>query len=144
VASPEDGMSVPEKEGLRRSLENKLKYKKLKQKLAVLCEQIQDQGVLKDQKDVASPNKSRLVKLALELEKSLKTQAIDYTLVESLLREIQKIVEYRREHDILILRGARLLNTLFTIVRRFPSLHRNEAHQSTPALEMSTLGPSQH
>lgn len=48
-------------------MESKLKYKKLKQKLAVLCEQIQDQGLLKDQKDVASPNKSRLVKLALEL-----------------------------------------------------------------------------
>jgi hypothetical protein len=55
----------------------------------------------------------------------LKTQAIDYQLVESLLREIQKIVEYRREHDILILRGARLMGTLFAIVKRFPSLHKN-------------------
>jgi hypothetical protein len=105
--------------------ESKLKYKKLKQKLAVLCEQIQDQGLVKDQKDVASPNKSRLVKLALELEKSLRTQAIDYPLVESLLREIQKIVEHKREHDIWILRGARVLSTLFTIIKRFPSLHRN-------------------
>jgi hypothetical protein len=119
-------------------VESKLKYKKLKQKLAVLCEQIQDQGLVKDQKDVASPNKSRLVKLALELEKSLRTQAIDYPLVESVLREIQKIVEYKREHDILILRGARALGTLFTIIKRFPSLHRNEAIQSAPALEICT------
>lgn len=61
----EEGISQPEREAGRRPSENKLKYKKLKQKLAALCEQIQDQGFLKDQKDLTSPNKSRLVKLAL-------------------------------------------------------------------------------
>lgn len=71
----------PEKENARRLLDNKLKYKKLKQKLNLLTEQIQDQGLLKDQRDITSPNKSRLMKLALELEKSIKTQAVDYTLV---------------------------------------------------------------
>lgn len=136
--SGEEGLSLPEREAGRKLSENKLKYKKLKQKLAALCEQIQDQGFLKDQKDLTSPNKSRLVKLALELEKSLKTQAIDYPLVESLLLQIQKIVEYKREHDILILKGTRAMGTLFTIVKRYPSLHRNEALQSAPALEMST------
>lgn len=29
------------------------------------------------------------------------------------------------------------MNTLFTIVKRFPSLHKHEASQSLPALEMS-------
>lgn len=139
----EEGLSLPEREAGRKLSENKLKYKKLKQKLAALCEQIQDQGFLKDQKDLTSPNKSRLVKLALELEKSLMTQAIEYPLVESLLLQIQKIVEYKREHDILILKGARAMGTLFTIVKRYPSLHRNEALQSAAALEMSTPDLSQ-
>lgn len=40
-----------------------------------------DQGWLKDQKDLTSPNKSRLMKLAIELEKSMKTQAKDYVLL---------------------------------------------------------------
>jgi hypothetical protein len=57
----------PEKESARRLLDNKLKYKKLKQKLNQLTEQIQDQGLLKDQRDITSPNKSRLMKLSLEL-----------------------------------------------------------------------------
>ena len=50
---------------LRRSGEGKLRYKKLKQRLAYLSEQMQDQGLVKEQKDMASPNKSRLMKLAL-------------------------------------------------------------------------------
>jgi hypothetical protein len=114
-----------DREGGRRALEGKLRYKKLKQRLNALSEQVIDQGLLKDQRDITSPNKSRLMKLALELEKSLRTQAIEYALVESLLKEIQKIVEHRREHDLLILRGARLMGTLSAIVRRFPSLHKN-------------------
>lgn len=100
---------------------------------------MQDQGLLKDPRDIASPNKSRLMKLALELEKALRTQAIEYPLLESLLREIAKILEHRREHDLLILRGARLLGTLSAIVRRFPSLHKNEAAQSLPALDASNF-----
>ena len=123
--SSEDCILSPCKEGLKKITENKLRYKKLKQKLNVLCEQIQYQGFMKDQKDVTSQNKSRLMKLALELEKSLKTQAIDYALVESLLKEIQKIMEYKKEQDLLILRGARMMGTLFTLIRRFPSLHRH-------------------
>jgi hypothetical protein len=102
----------------------------LKQKLNLLSEQILDQGLLKDQKDITSPNKSRLLKLAIELEKSIRTQAIDYQLIEPLLREIQKILEHRREHDILILRGARAISTFIALVKRFPSMHRTEAAQS--------------
>lgn len=65
--TPEDGMLPASKEGLKKMLENKARYKKLKQRLNFLCEQIQEQGFFKDQKDTTSPNKSRLVKLALEL-----------------------------------------------------------------------------
>ncbi len=77
----EESTLSPEKESSSRIAENKLKHKKVKQKLNVLSEQILDQGLLKDQKDITSPNKSRLLKLSIELEKSIKTQAIDYPLV---------------------------------------------------------------
>lgn len=65
------------------------------------------------------------MKLALELEKALRTQAIEYSFLESHLKEIAKILEHKREHDLLILRGARMLSTLSAIIRRFPSLHKN-------------------
>lgn len=65
------------------------------------------------------------MKLALELEKALRTQAIEYPFLESHLKEITKILEHKREHDLLILRGARMLSTLSAIIRRFPSLHKN-------------------
>lgn len=88
--SPTEG-GAGEREGGRRC-EGRLRYKKLKQRLQVLSEQVMDQGLLKDPKDIASPNKARLMKLALELEKALRTQAVEYPLVESLLREVQKIL----------------------------------------------------
>lgn len=111
-----------------------MRLKKLKQKLSALSEQAIEQGLLKEEKDLTSSNKSRLLKLALELEKSLKTQAIEYGAVESILKEIQKIVEHKREHDLLILRGARIICTLAAILRKFPSLHKTEANQSMLAL----------
>lgn len=140
----EETVFSPEKENSKRIAENKLKYKKLKQKLNLLTEQLQDQGLFKDQKDTTSPNKSRLLKLALQLEKSLQTQAIDYQLLESILKEIHKIVEHKRDHDILILRGARLMTTLSAIIKRFPSLHRTEASQATHSLDLGNLAFIQH
>ena len=88
---------------------------------------------------MTSPNKSRLLKLAIELDKAIRIQAIDYPQVESILREIQKIVEHKREHDLLILRGARVMTTLIAMVKRFPSLHRTEAAQSMTSMELSML-----
>ena len=129
---------LPEKENSRRLAESKLRHKKLKQKLNQLSEQLLDQGLHRDPKDTTSPNKSRLLKLSLEAEKALRTQAIDYFLLEGLLRDTLRILEHRREHDLLILRGARFMHTLIALVKRFPALHRTEAIQSTPTLEMST------
>jgi hypothetical protein len=53
---------------------------------------MQEQGLIKDQRDITSPNKSRLMKLAIELEKAVKALATDYLQVEGFLKEIQKIV----------------------------------------------------
>lgn len=86
---------------------------------------------------MTSPNKSRLLKLAIELEKAIRMQAVDYQLLESILKEIQKIVDHKREHDILILRGARVMTTLIAIVKRFPYLHKTEAAQSMVSMELS-------
>ena len=90
----------------------------------LLSEQLLEQGHLKEQKDITSSNKSRLLKLAIELDKAVRMQAVDYLLAESILRDIQKIIEHKREHDIIILRGARLMTTLIAFIKRFPSLHR--------------------
>ncbi len=98
---------------------------------------------MKEQKDVTSPNRARLLKLSIELEKTAKSQAPEYPVLESQLREVAKIVEHRREHDLLILRSARLLHTLSAFLKRFPSLHRTEAVQAQPALDLSTPLPTQ-
>lgn len=132
--SLDEGLPAAEKESARKLTETKLRHKKLRQKLALLSELFLDQGLLKEHRDMTSPNKGRLLKLAIELDRSIRTQAIDYQLVESILKEIQKIVDHRREHDILILRGARVMTTLIAIVKRFPSLHRTEAAQSMVSL----------
>ena len=72
--------------------EIKVRHKKLKQKLNLLSEQLLEQGPLKEQKDITSSNKSRLLKLAIELDKAVRMQAVDYLLAESILRDIQKII----------------------------------------------------
>lgn len=79
------------------------------------------------------------MKLALEFEKGIKTQAKDYIMLQSILKEMLKIIQYKRQHDILILKGARLISSLNSIIKQFPSLHRNEALQSMPVIQLSIL-----
>ena len=86
---------------------------------------------------MTSPNKGRIMKLALELERTVRMQAIDYPVLEGLLKELLKIAEHKREHDVVIMRAGRVMGSLVFVVRRLPSLHRTEAHQSMLAIELS-------
>lgn len=54
-----------DEEVLRKKNENKLKYRRLKQKLAALSSQPQDKCLFKTNKEVSSSNKHRLLTLAI-------------------------------------------------------------------------------
>lgn len=63
---------------MRKKNENKLRYRRLKQKLTSLCGEHQEKFLTKINKEVSSPNKSRLLTLAIEFEKMTLNQTKDY------------------------------------------------------------------
>ena len=77
---------------MQKKTENKLKYRRLRQKLASMSYQHQESSLMTDLKEVSSSNKSRILKLAIELEKLTQTQNREYATIENVLKEIQKIL----------------------------------------------------
>lgn len=55
-----------DEEALKKKNESKQRYRRLKQRLALLCCQHQEICLVKENKEVSSPNKSRLLTLAIE------------------------------------------------------------------------------
>lgn len=68
----------------------------MKRKLASVCGQHQDKWAIKESKEVSSPNKSRILTLAIEFEKYTLNQTKDYQILESKLKEIHKILDHKR------------------------------------------------
>lgn len=68
----------------------------MKRRLTSLCSQHQDKCLIKDNREVSSPNKSRILTLAIEFEKNTLNQTKDYQLLETKLKEIQKILDHKR------------------------------------------------
>lgn len=58
----DDGM---DEQIMKKKTENKLKYRRLKQKLTTMCEEHQEKCLIKENKEVSSPNKSRLLTLGI-------------------------------------------------------------------------------
>jgi hypothetical protein len=70
------------------------------------------------------------MRLAIEFEKIVKTQTKDYQQMEHILKEIQKIIDHKREHDLLILRQTKFIPTVTAFLKQFPCFHKNESNQS--------------
>ena len=80
-------------------------------------------------KDISSEKKQRIMKLALDLEKQIKIQNRDYEVLELTAREIYKIIESNREHNLHHLRQSRFIPSLFELLIKVPTLHKAEFAQ---------------
>lgn len=120
--------------------ENKLKYRKLRQKLNSMGFHHDDKCVVN--KDFSSPKKQRIMKLALDFDKMAKIQNRDYEALELTAREICRMVENKHELDLQLLRQSRFVPALFELLQKVPSLHKAEFSQLHRGLETCTPSAS--
>ena len=52
-------------------------------------------------------------------------QTKDYSAIESKLREILKILDHKREHDLLILKQSRFIPAISLLLKKVPTFHKN-------------------
>jgi hypothetical protein len=89
-------------------------------------------------KDLSSTKKQRIMKLALDLEKLTKIQNRDYEAIEIAARDINRVVEVKKELDLHLLRQSRFVPALFELLSKIHSLHKAEFSQLLRGLELCT------
>lgn len=90
-------------------------------------------------KELSTSKKPRIVKLALDLERLTKIQNRDHESIEGIVREINKIVEGKKELDLHLLRQSRFIPALFELLAKVPSLHKVELSQLLRGLDLCTM-----
>lgn len=87
----------------------KRKCKKVKHYIEVVC--LKNETVfIKDA--VSAPNKARLQKLSLELEKQVNSQKKDYEAISGIFGEVHKIIDKNNEQDYNVMRQIRFISTM--------------------------------
>ena len=94
----------------------KKRCKKIKQSLNVRALKHESACLLG--KETTSPNKQRLQKLCIDLEKHILPQIKDYTQLENVLKDITKVLEGRREADLHIMRQLKFVPLLMEICKK--------------------------
>ena len=89
-------------------------------------------------KEVSSTKKQRILKLALDLERQTKIQNRDHEVIEIIVRDINKIVETKKELNLQLLRQSRFIPAFFELLAKVPSLHKVEFSQLLRGLELCT------
>jgi len=102
----------------------KLREKKLKQKMALKAVKHENYRTYKQ--DFPSPNKQRLQKLSFEIEKQIFPIIKDYDTIESLLKELIKILDQKKQNDLNILRQTRVIYSLVEVLKKPASCHKSE------------------
>ena len=102
----------------------KLREKKLKQKMALKAVKHENYRTYKQ--DFPSPNKQRIQKLSFEIEKQLFPNIKDYDSLESMLKELIKILDQKKQNDLNILRQTRVIYSLVEVLKKPASCHKSE------------------
>lgn len=114
----------------------KKRCKKIKQSLAFKALKHEAAAIVG--KESISPNKQRLQKLCIELEKQILPQIKDYNLLENSLKETIKLLEQRREADLHIMRQLKFVPLLMEICKKLSMCHRNEINEILKILDFSS------
>ena len=112
----------------------KLREKKLKQKMALKAVKHENYRTYKQ--DFPSPNKQRIQKLSFEIEKQLFPNIKDYDAIESMLKELIKILDQKKQNDLNILRQTRVIYSLVEVLKKPASCHKSEMKSLGKVLEL--------
>lgn len=130
---------MAEGESTGRKIEpTKLRYLKLKQKLASVCFKHEDVCM---GKEAASSNKPRLMKLSIELERQASSQVHNYAQMEATVREIAKILEQRKDSDLHVLRQSKFIPSVMEFCKRMLSSYKNQYKEAMRVVEPGTALP---
>ena len=80
-------------------------------------------------KELGNLKKQRILKLALDLERQTKIQNRDHEAIELIARDINKVIETKKETDLHLLKQSRFIPALFELLAKVPSLHKIEFSQ---------------
>jgi len=80
-------------------------------------------------KELGNSKKQRILKLALDLERQSKIQNRDHEAIELIARDINKVIETKKETDLHLLKQSRFIPALFELLAKVPSLHKVEFSQ---------------
>ena len=114
----------------------KKRCKKIKQTMASKALKHETAAIIG--KESSSPNKQRLQKLCIELEKQILPQIKDYAFLENLLKDSIKLLEQRREADLHIMRQLKFVPMLMEICKKLSMCHRNEINEILKILDFSS------
>jgi len=92
----------------------------LKQRCRKIKLKLQSQAIKLEApgKEASSPNKQRLMRLSSELEKLATCSVKDYEAIINTFRELQKILDAKKEQDLHVLRALRFLPVLMEIYKK--------------------------
>lgn len=90
-------------------------------------------------KETTSTNKQRLMRIASDLDKlaNSNTYSHNYEAIENCFKEIQKVLETRKESDLHVLRQIRFIPKLMEIIKKITVCPKNEINDFMKILEAS-------
>ena len=112
----------------------KLREKKLRQKMALKAVKHENYRTYKQ--DFPSPNKQRIQKLSFEIEKQIFPNIKDYDSIESMLKELIKILDQKKQNDLNILRQTKLIYSLVEVLKKPASCYKKEMKSLGKILEL--------
>ncbi|KRX04677.1 hypothetical protein PPERSA_09469 [Pseudocohnilembus persalinus] len=115
----------------------KKKCKKIKQRMAVKCMKHEKACIIG--KESTSPNKLRIQKICLDLEKLCNQQMTNYELMENCFKELIKVLDQRKEADLHVLRQVRFIPILIDIFKKVTIIQKNEINDFVKILEISCI-----
>lgn len=111
----------------------KLKFKKVKQKIAIKALKHENWT---SKADFQSTNKQRIQKICFDIEKMINTNIRDFETMELLLKELYKIIEQKKQSDLHLLRQSKIIHFIFELMKKPQFCHKGEIKALGKVLEI--------
>lgn len=112
----------------------KIRFKKVKQKLSLRA--IKHENFWSYKQDFPSNNKQRLQKISFDIEKNSLPVIKDYESLENSIKDLIKILEQKKQNDLHIMRGLKVIHCFVEILRRPAVCHKSEIKNLGKIIEL--------
>ena len=115
---------LPTELAASRLLALKKKCKRIRQTISTYSTKNESYAFGKE--NLTSPNKTRLHKHSVDMEKSISNQFKDFKIIETTLKDVQKILASNNENDLHILRTNKFISYLIEVTKSVNVCHKND------------------